>query len=245
MEKRENVQMAVTAGQLLELGAAVLKALPHDMDPGTAQHWIGDARGLKKFMRGLLPPQKENEILLPSEVKYWQDFYEIFGINCDFSQLAIPRRPTKEKWQLLVIADVKLEQLFVRCQQLFPCWRWTNEDLDSKIVGNERSASDSTYAIWVKDEQEADEKLKNMSANDVKRKNLATETLAERLVHELVFFEKTGKHLDVNNVTLCAGSRSEDGSVPDVSWDGGKLSVSWYYPAFASDRLRARQVVSL
>jgi hypothetical protein len=173
-------------------------------------------------------------------------FYKkFFGKEYDFSNIFIPEKPNVGHWRLLIIADLTLEQLYAKCKELFPCWRWTDENLDKKVVWNERNAKNGAYAIWVKDEVEADEELKNISANSIKERKITAETLAERLIHELKFFDETGKHLDIKNVTLCSGSRYDDGFVPDVDWDDdSRLSVDWYYPDFTNDDLRSRQVVS-
>jgi hypothetical protein len=61
----------------------------------------------------------------------------------------------------------------------------------------------------------------------------------------LKYFDETKQHLDVKNVTLCAGSRDADGGVPDVDWGGGgvKLHVDWYSVGSADPSLRARAAV--
>jgi hypothetical protein len=201
-------------------------------------------RELGRFLQRINPfnPKDYSE-----PISNWQNFYEkLFGKKYDFSEVRIPEKPSVGRWRLLVIIDLTLEQLYAKCKELFPCWRWTDEDLDKTVSWNERDANNGSYAIWVKDEVEADEELKNLSANDIKAKGVKTETLAERLIHELGFFNETGKHLDVKNATLCAGSRYSDGSVPNVHFhpDYGEVDVFWYDPDNHRDRLRAREAVS-
>ncbi|PIU74766.1 MAG: hypothetical protein COS76_04390 [Candidatus Portnoybacteria bacterium CG06_land_8_20_14_3_00_39_12] len=65
----------------------------------------------------------------------------------------------------------------------------------------------------------------------------------ERIIHELKFFQETGEHLDIDNITLCAGSRGRGGHVPLVSWNGGHFVVVWCRPGRAGEVWRARQVV--
>jgi len=174
----------------------------------------------------------------------WEHFYlKYFQRTYDFASLTVPIRPD-DNWRLLVIVDFTLEQLYAKCKELFPCWRWTNDDFDKIVTQNERYAKNGAYAIWVKNDVEADEDLKNLSARDIKEKSITTETLAERLIHELKFFAETGKHMDVNNVTLCSGSRYSDGHVPNVYWDGSEMNVDWYNPDDRFDDLRSRQTVS-
>ncbi len=130
------------------------------------------------------------------------------------------------------------------CKALFPCWRWT-EDLDCAVTENERKPKES-YLIWVRDREEADEELKNLSANDIKRKKLTTQTLLERMIHGRKFFKETGRHLDISTRTLCAGSRFQDSDVPGVDWYGcySKVRVGDDGPGDSGDDLRSRQVVS-
>ena len=175
----------------------------------------------------------------------WQTFYrDVFGIEMDFSNLVIPKKPEEGNWRLLIIIDLLLEVLYAKCKSLFPCWRWTNEDLDKIVTENERTAKNGPCAIWAKDNTEADGEWKNLSADDIKGKGIKTETLAERFVHELKFFKETGKHLDIANWTLCSGSRCSDGHVPHVSWNAVKMLVYWYFTDARDESLRSRQAVS-
>jgi len=66
---------------------------------------------------------------------------------------------------------------------------------------------------------EADEELRNKLADDLEKEGIQGITLRERLIMELQYFEETGKHLDIDNFTLCAVSRYSDGRVPLVGWD--------------------------
>jgi len=70
----------------------------------------------------------------------------------------------------------------------------------------------------------------------------------KRLLLELFYHWKTGKHLDILNWTLCSGSRYSVGGVPIVGWHGGydRLSVGWCNAGSRDDEeLRSRQAVSL
>ena len=96
---------------------------------------------------------------------------------------------------------------------------------------------------------EADEEQKNKSYYDLEREGIVKDCIAlrERLLMELQCFQETGDHLDIENVTLCAGSRDLGGSVPRVGWYPDLLSevrVGWDRPGDAGDRLRARVAVS-
>jgi hypothetical protein len=173
----------------------------------------------------------------------WEQFYlKHFSPTFDFASLPVPVRPG-DGWRLLIIADIPLEQVYEKCKELFQCWCWTDGSFNEIVTWNERDAKNGPYAVWVKDNVEADEELKHLSASDIKVKGMATETLAERLIHELKFFTETGEHLDLKNVTLCAGSRDSFGVVPGVCWRYGAMTVLWAMPVYCSDSLRSRQAV--
>ena len=170
----------------------------------------------------------------------WQNFWADLG-QFDFSSIRVPRMVTGFTRAIIVPKGHTLNREYELCKALFPCWRWT-EDLDSAVTKNERAPKES-YLIWVRDREEADEELKNLSANDIKRKKLTTQTLLERMIHERKFFKETGRHLDTQTWTLCSGSRFSDGDVPSVSWFVGEMRVDSYDPDSFDDNLRARQVV--
>lgn len=133
-----------------------------------------------------------------------------------------------------------IKTALAECQKFFPVWRYTGKNLD-EIVTSDRT-SEASYSIKFKNVQEADDDMQNKSASELK--GVKTITLLERLVMELDYFKETGKHLDIENWTLCAGSRNSDGDVPYVYWDGDKLYVDWAYVGDRSAGLRARVAVS-
>jgi len=94
---------------------------------------------------------------------------------------------------------------------------------------------------------EADEENQSKSADDLKAVGHKGITLLERLLLELGYFLATGKHLDEENWTLCAGSRNRAGDVPSVYWYSvyPYVHVSWYYSGHRFSHVRSRSVVSL
>lgn len=172
----------------------------------------------------------------------WEDFYRDIGIDCDLSQVVIPDDPGGFSRVLIVVAEVTPQWIYDKSNALFPCWKWTDGNLDEIII-SERIAKDRPYAIRVHDRVEADEELKNHSAYDIKDQ-MVYETFEERMVHELKFFKEKGEHLDRLNITLCAGSCYSFGYVPRVRWYEGKLLVSRYRFDDRDDLVRPRVVVS-
>lgn len=75
------------------------------------------------------------------------------------------------------------------------------------------------------------------------KEGLNAETIVDRIMHELEYFNETGDHLDKETGTLTT-SRDADGSVLYASWSGGKFHVGWSGPDSHDARGRFRQVVS-
>jgi hypothetical protein len=180
---------------------------------------------------------------LKAQIESWEKFYkEIFNIKKDFSNLKIPEQKEGFDWLIIVAEGMTPNRIFSKIKELMSARKYA-DNLD--IIQSVRKA-DYDYAIIVRDRVEADEELKNKSANQLQVENINSITLEERLLLEIKYFKETGKHLDINNYTLCAGSRHPDGGVPRVSWCGGygRLEVRWYSASGADERLRSREVVS-
>ena len=138
---------------------------------------------------------------------------------------------------------LKTSQILAECKKKFVVWSsWSDKELDEQFPIPKKLTTRE-----FRDNVEADEEFKNLSVNELKEKYPDKEfiTLRERLIMELEYFKKTGKHLDIENMTLCAGSRRTDGFVPFVYWvpDYRKLEVIWCCPGFAFVGLRSREVV--
>jgi len=237
MKNRETLSV-LTAGQMKELSSAVLEAIPANLSANTAQYWIGNKKKLQKVLREALGVQPFSYLIAD-----WEAFYhDVFGWNFNLSEITIPEKKSGFDRLLIVAPGITSQFLFNRCSELFPTRKYTDKSLDEVII-SDRSVKNGAYAIWLRDRGEADEEMKNICANQIKSQNIVAITLEERLLMELKFYKETGKHLDVSNITLCAGSRNDDGHVPSVYWFGVKLRVSWYDPGYHFDNLRARVVV--
>lgn len=223
-----------------EFHSAVLQQLP-DIPINRARYFIRHKSELGKRLREALVTADR---AVSGIITEWEKFYlKYFGMEVDLSGVRIPDDPGGFERLLVVAGGLTLNRAFEACKSKFLAWKYA-DDLDRDVTQNKRTAQNGNYAIRVRDRVEADEELAGRSADWVKDQGLVTETLLERLVHELKFFDETGKHLDVNNVTLCSGSRHSDGGVPGVNWDVGRLVVNWYKPQGAYPHLRARAAVS-
>ncbi|MBP6858264.1 MAG: hypothetical protein KBC33_00315 [Candidatus Pacebacteria bacterium] len=121
------------------------------------------------------------------------------------------------------------------------------DDLDKDVPTNDRDpVKDGDYRVKFLKTIEADPGLAEKSADMLAEEKIKGITLLERLLLELGYFLATGNHLDIENVTLCSGSRCSDGSVPHVSWstDYRKVCVDWDNSSDSGPLLRARAVVS-
>ncbi|OGZ33336.1 MAG: hypothetical protein A3I88_00685 [Candidatus Portnoybacteria bacterium RIFCSPLOWO2_12_FULL_39_9] len=200
-----------------------------------------------KFIKKKEGLTMDKKISIEELIAEWEGFYQdIFWIKTDFSNLQIPEKESGFNRLIIMAEGMTPQRLYDKCGEFFPCWKWTGDSLDNVVVYSERTSKNGAYAVWVRDCAEADEELKNFSADRVREEGLTTETLAERLVHEIKYFrESGGHHLDVKNITLCTGSRYSFGSVPYVRWYyGDRLRVSGFYSGDAYDSLRPRRVVS-
>ena len=205
------------------------------------------------FMRELFPskeaalaPARPTRGVRPLLREQQRFYFEVLGLKKDLRSLRIPEKVGGFNWLLVMAKELSLQSIWEKVQNRMK----TNLAFDLSTVTSDRKLGQSDYAILVRDRIEADEELKNISANDIKSKGFNTLTLEERLLLELFYHWKTGNHLDISNWTLCAASRcvDSDGSVgvPCVYWDPiyDKLFVYWSHPSFADGNLRARQAVS-
>lgn len=177
------------------------------------------------------------------------NYFKLFGKRPDLSQVRIPEKPEGfGPMRLIVVAkellewteNRPLESVQEALKKHFPGWEYS-ADLDADITVNDRDPRNGSYAVWVKDVQEADDDLANKSANDLKVEGHTGITELERgLLEADVFFEKND-HLDRENVTLCTGSRSRDGSVPSCDWDV-LFYVGWCRSSLRDGSLRSRRV---
>ncbi|MFH1145978.1 MAG: hypothetical protein V1707_03390 [bacterium] len=190
-----------------------------------------------------------NIIVKPDEfIQYqlqkWQIFFNNrFSLDKDLSSIRIPNLPTKGRYRLIIdLAEFTHNGVVKTMRNHMVVNPWT-EDIDSVIVDySKRDKID--HAVWVLDTQEADERLKGLSANVLEKRKINCVTLKERLLDGFMFWDSTGNQLDVRNVTLCAASRDAAGHVPYISYDVGGVYVRRFYPVCADDSGGARAAVS-
>jgi len=135
----------------------------------------------------------------------------------------------------------KTSELLADCEKLFPVYSWYLDERMDKDFPPPKKITTRYFKKTV----EADENLKNKSADDLGKKGIEGITLRERIIMELQYFNETGEHLDIINITLCSGSRRSDGDVPDADWSGSKFEVGWFDAGDRGGGLRSREAVTL
>jgi hypothetical protein len=134
------------------------------------------------------------------------------------------------------------QRLYDSCRERFNCWKYTSNSLDKVVVMNERDPRKGSYVVWFRDRVEADEELSNLSAIELEKMKIPGITLLERVVMEYDYFNRTNGHLDIENMTICSGSRYLCGDLPRVRWDGEKLFFHWFFTDRGNTIMRSRQL---
>ena len=188
------------------------------------------------------------EAFLDDQAKYLKEVFRI-GMPSR-KKLALPPTRPGFGWGVIRLPSLSAQRMFDELTSRFKgkTWKWC-QDIDKALdpTKEARNTDKGPYGIWCRARREADDELKNLSANDLALRGTNCMTEPERISLEGWFDWKTGgQHLDIKNVTLSAGSRCAGGGVPASRWSGGCGFVVLGYGAGGRDGdLRAREVVSL
>jgi len=239
--KNDNAQQGrMTLRQQREFHSIVLTALPVDMPWEVVNKWL---KHPKKLAEALSITLMSGQCSLD-----WQIFYQkYFSISINLSQVQsqIQTPSYQEGFDRVIIVPkgITEDRVFQVCSEKFKIRKRTNQELSEVIDHNDRMSTE-TYAIRVRDCQEADKENKNISAEQAKEKDINGITLLERLIYELKYWDETEKHLDMANLTICSDSRCSDGAVPGVCCRGDGVCVRWCTPRGVGSDWRVRTVVS-
>lgn len=211
----------LTPGQMKDLSSALVQAVPSDLPFGVAESALKRKGEVGEDVRAILSgPKKMN----------WRLAYLVLGMYDQYMEFAKTRKDDDNgNWTVPVVKGVTCNKVVEALRKIGVNMYLYVEDLDSEVTVNDRDPANGSYAVSFQPNIEADEKFKRMSANQLKAQNHKGITLLERLLLELGYFLATGRHLDVENITLCTGSRDQDGFVPGVYFgsDCRELSVRW------------------
>lgn len=206
----------------------------------------------RAFQPIISEPRKRAEVAKDDDKirTHWEELWRDLGVKFDPAKVVIPACQGDFTRVLMMPRGLTQNNLYDICKGMFPCQCHVNQDilpgnLDMAVPYHDRFPLTRSCVIRVRDRVEADEELKNLSADQLAKAEIATETLLERMVHEVDFFKTSKKHLDMADTsTLCAGSRDACGRVLGADWSGGIFDVHWYELDVATNNLRARAIIS-
>ncbi len=208
----------------------------------SAQQFAGYLEGLAKRVKEGSFGQRHVDV--NDQVERWRNQYKVlYKINPDFSNLYIPDHVGFDR--LIIVPKGLTHQKWVMTARTIHEVYLFNDDIDS-VTTNDRTPKDRSYGVWIRDRQEADEELADKSANVLAREKINSIVLLERLVAGTDYLFEHMCHMDVEHITLCAGSRFSGGDVPLVRWSSGnrRVCVGYCSPSGSAPSLRARAVVS-
>ena len=233
------VQNPLSNGEILEFATALMQQFGRKIKPDKAWYYIRNKRQLGADLAKLDLYEMPEFDITESERFYVKHS----GLSLDFSTLPVPPRPDYPCRAIVVLPSITNNRVFDACTKTFDGKTWRYEkNLDT--VTDVVKRPEGPYVTWVRDTVEADPDMANKSASDIETAGTNTLTLKERMLFELRYFNETGKHLDIDNWTLCAGSRYADGGVPACCWGGGEFCVGWAGVGDRNPYLRARVAVS-
>lgn len=174
--------------------------------------------------------------------EFWNKFFEL--LDGLLEDAPISEKSNVVDNSLITITDdgkKKTSEIIAEMREYFKCYIYDEENVDKNFPKPKKPTS-RKFAYT----QEPDEKYKNMSADDLEKAGVECMNFRERLLFELIYWKKEGKHLDIEYITLCAGSRYPVGDVPGSDWDSGSdgFRSGWGNSDDADDGLRPRPVVS-
>ena len=156
-------------------------------------------------------------------IEEWEKFYKEIGIQADFSDLEIPAK--KDGFdRLIIIARGIIANILCAILQSFVLVNKQITDLD--VVKSVRKP-DKNYAIWVKDNVESDEKMRNKYPADIVKAGINGITVIEYLLMTLKFLKENGRNIDVQCGTFCTGSSINIGSSSDGKPSGATILFYW------------------
>lgn len=180
-------------------------------------------------------------------VELWLETYKALGLEAEYREgtkkLFLPE--DQKLWYLPMVPGVTSNKIVAGHRRSGAAYWLFNEDLDTVVPNHDRDANcNGPYVVGFRRNVEADDEFAEKSAVVLAGINHKGICLPERLLLGAGYHIATGQHLDLKVITLCTGSRSGDGDVPNVGWDSAsrRVCVGWCRPDDANDVLRSRSV---
>ncbi len=240
-----DIPKPITARQMKKIASLLTGAIPSDLSSEFAQKLIDNKRDLEESIRKILLSKSENTEI--AEIN-WRIIYELLGMQKEYELAITSLKIVKSvtMWTIPVVRGLTCKRVITCLKKLGVNIKKYINNPDNDVSKNDRDPDkDGSYAISFKRSVEADEENRNLSTEDLKKKGNKGITLLERLLLELGYFVSTGQHLDVETVTLCAGSLHRNGDTPRVCYrsDSLKIYVCWCGSRDQCDHLRPRSSV--
>lgn len=175
----------------------------------------------------------------------WAETHKALGLEVEYQQ-AVPKLvfPNDQNlWYMPMVLGVTSNKIVAGHRRLGVNFSLCNEDLDIVAPKHDRDANrDGAYIVGFRRNVEADEEFANKSAKCLATIGHKGICLPERLMLGAGYYIATGQHLDVINITLCAGSLHCDDSVLRVYWNPAcrKVYVDWCSLGNYGSGLRSR-----
>jgi hypothetical protein len=175
-----------TAGQMREIFTSLMQGVPKSLSFEDAKNILGKKTKIIQHTMDFFPEFVEDP------VKQWEMFYrKVFGVEVDLSNVVIPERTDEQKKEftrlIIVLKGITVLQTYLISGMKFKTKK-SNKSYFEGFMQGERNNEDSSYAVWVRDNQESDTQYKNVTAKELKRRGVKTETALERLLHGLKYF---------------------------------------------------------
>ncbi len=228
------------------LGAKITSNVVEVFTAEELEYWEAHLKEIRTGLVRFVNRSAGRTVTEKEMVASWEAFF-CYGYNlkADFSGAKIPKkRPGFE--YLIAVPIITMNRIYEvsLAPGQIPSWRYT-KDLDKAITVNDRDPNVvGPYFVWIRGGAEADEELKNKSADMLKAEGIQTVTTREQMLFRHKYFLDTGVHVDKKTWTLHGGSRHSDGHVPRSDWDGGQAKLGWDYSNDRDEYLRGREVVS-
>ena len=125
--------------------------------------------------------------------------------------------------KIIIKKGITCKQICDKMKKQFPC----------SLYGEYNEQAKKTYNFIIQDSEEASKVYENIP-NSI--------TLLEYMTYHLLYFLKTKKHLDSKHITVCAGSKYPNGTIPTAMFGTKGLKIHWCNPNERNPRLRTRTV---
>ncbi|MDO8565988.1 MAG: hypothetical protein Q7S04_02250 [Candidatus Moranbacteria bacterium] len=248
-------QLGILLGFILEIVTRIVTRYFFALNSDEAKATLQNKGALSKKIKVALAPVFMMAVdEYAAQRTYWEGIYLThYGMAADFGEVTVPEKPTVGKWRLIfILKGLTMNHAAAMYRKILaaidPPWQLVQyiDDLDAQIPYNIRTSAES-YALWVRDGQEADEEFRAQTTSQADPNQLIGVTPLERLVHGAAHFVETKQHLDEKGITICSGSRNADGCVPCVCSypDSREVCVFWYNLGYSFSAGGVRRTVAL